>query len=219
MKKIESGLIEYYVKGENPILLIISGMHGDEYSVIKPLTDYVKSHENNLPDFIFIPEASPSAVKQKTRENKFGNDLNRVFSNEAKDAESAFIMELCGKYSFDLVLSFHEDLETNSFYCYDSGKMPETQLTQLRDFLKQNDIKIFDGIDDPDDEYLGFKIDNGYISLPFNPNNIKPSDELGMWEWGMLNNVIRRIISLEIPCNIDQSKKSTLIEKIFSLTI
>lgn len=72
MKTVQSkqvGSVNYYQKGTNPKILIHCGTHGDEYRSITPLTNYVLENHENLNDFIFVPEFSPTAVQQKTRTN------------------------------------------------------------------------------------------------------------------------------------------------------
>jgi predicted deacylase len=129
--------ISYYKKGVKPILLLMSGTHGNEYKVIKPLINIVYLYSSKLPDFIFIPEVSPSAVKKHTRENDSNNDLNRKFTEQTDDTEARTIMRIVSNYNFKLGISFHEDPELNSFYMYDCAKMDIDILNNFRVHVKQ----------------------------------------------------------------------------------
>ena len=51
-------------------LLILSGMHGDEYEVIDCVKNYL-AENTGLPHYEYISEVSPSAVSRKTRRNAF----------------------------------------------------------------------------------------------------------------------------------------------------
>src|SRR3989344_8617189 len=77
----------YFLKGSHPKLLIHSGTHGDEYEVIDLVEKYIRRYEAKLPDFIFVPKVSPSAVAAKTRKNSQNADINRTFSTNSIDPE------------------------------------------------------------------------------------------------------------------------------------
>ena len=117
------GTINYFQKGKSPKLLLMSGTHGDEYGVIQPLKNIIDKYSEKLPDFIFIPEFSPTAVKLKTRRNKFNHDVNRNFFENTDDPEAKTVMNIVANFNFKMGISFHEDIEYDSFYMYDSEKM------------------------------------------------------------------------------------------------
>ncbi len=79
--------LKYFIKGSNPRLLIHSGTHGDEWGVIEPVKLAVKKYEDQLPDFVFVPEVSPSAVMNRTRVNSGSVDLNRSFTEGTNESE------------------------------------------------------------------------------------------------------------------------------------
>jgi len=61
--------IPYFLSGNNPQLLIVSGTHGDEFAIISSLDEIIQKYIDDLVPFMYIPELSPSAVRQKTRTN------------------------------------------------------------------------------------------------------------------------------------------------------
>jgi len=104
MKKYSANGITYWIKGKNPNLLISSGMHGDEYQVIDLVFKYLRKNYRELPDFLYIPHLSPSAVKKGTRKNKFGHDLNRSFLKRATDKEALTVKRILSKRKFTLFI-------------------------------------------------------------------------------------------------------------------
>ena len=75
-------------KGTDTKLLILSGMHGDESDVVVHVSGFVSTQAESLPDFVYIPTVSPSAIAQKTRQNYLGHDINRCFVDPIQDPEA-----------------------------------------------------------------------------------------------------------------------------------
>ena len=209
----KSGTIDYFQKGTGPILLLMSGTHGDEFGVIEPLKKTIDKYLNKLPDFIFIPEVSPSAVKLKTRRNKFGHDVNRKFFENTDDIEAKTVMNIVSKYKFKLGVSFHEDIEYDSFYMYDSEQMDERMLNNFKANVKELDIGLYSGIDDIKDTTLGQTIVDGYFTPLHKPKKITNGD---FWEWSLINNYVKRLLYPEIPTSLNLKEKTILIELIFT---
>ncbi|MEI7578442.1 MAG: succinylglutamate desuccinylase/aspartoacylase family protein [bacterium] len=170
LKLITNSPIESYTNSENPELLIISGMHGDEFSIINDLRDFLKENIDKLPPCLFIPEASPTAVKAQTRKNSNENDLNRSFSENTDDLEASRIIKQLNNYHFNNVFSFHEDLESDAFYFYTSQRISSKILDEFRNDLINHDISLFSGIDDQNDPTLSNVVKDGYIYEPFSQN-------------------------------------------------
>lgn len=208
--------LPFMVKGEFPELLILSGTHGDEYEVIQSVLQYVDTHYDSLPDFLFIPEVSPTAVSQKTRRNAAGHDVNRHFFNDSKDSEASTVMSVVKKYSpFKLAISFHEDLEIGSFYFYDTGRLHAKDLTDVKKSVVSLDVPLFSGTDDPSDPALGNVVRNGYISTYGNNNPKK-----GMFcMWALSQDVMPRSFVPEIPGMVDQDTKDALVALFFEFTL
>jgi hypothetical protein len=86
------------------------------------------AHE--LPEFMYIPEISPSAVKAKSRKNSFGNDMNRDFGR-LNDPEASALKQILGQLSQVVGISFHQDFEFPQFYVYDTHLMSPEDLEDL----------------------------------------------------------------------------------------
>lgn len=210
--KNQLGPIEYWKKGDHPSLLIMSGTHGDEYEVIGPLAQIINTYAQQLPDYIYIPEVSPSAVALKTRKNAAGRDTNRSFTESTKDIEAKYTMDIVRPHVFDACFSFHEDPDQTDFYIYDNQKLEETALQKLRNHITQYGISLYTGIDDPLDTTLGHMITDGYASLPADPKKLLHGD---FWEWSQHHGVVKRILFPEIPGRLPITNKEFLIKTIF----
>lgn len=209
----KSGPIKYFQKGDNPELLIHSGSHGDEWRVIQPLTNFILNNSNQLPDFIFVPEVSPSAIKKKTRRNKNNIDINRNFFDHSSDLEVVHNLQLIKKHNFNLCLSFHEDPEYSEFYLYDSGQINDKYWQTFVSLLNKTGLETLNGIDDPEDKDLGFTFVNGYFSF----NHLEPNGDSGsMSDYLLSKQKTKRFIIPEVPSNSSQLQKEQIIELVFS---
>lgn len=214
--------LDYYMYGKNPRLFMSSGMHGDECGVISSVSNAIKKYLKNLPSFIFVSIASPSAVKGKTRNNAAGQNVNRGFLKDSTTDESKAIMNIVKSHIFDLSISFHEDLEYPTFfYLYDSlskGKNKDIthSFIKFKEKLVKMKIGLFNGIDDPHDPALGFKFSDGYKAFPY----IKSEKEDGSLETWLINNsVSSRCFTPEIPENYSQEIKDKIVEEFFTCLI
>ncbi len=209
-------ILGYYQKGENPRLLFHSGTHGDEYEVIPLVKETLEKYANKLPDYVYIPEVSPSAVKTKTRRNKNGNDLNRMFLENTKDDEAVANIKFHKNLKFDLCVDFHEDPEFADFYLYDSGQLSTEQLFELRNAIGKIGIGLLTGVDDPGDPTLGFKFTKGYKSFAKHKSNPMGGT---FWDWSQINGIAKRIFVAEIPGVIPKVKKRELVGVLFEKLI
>lgn len=207
------GKIEYYLKGEQPRLLILTGLHGDEAGIITVVEQVVKDVFCQLPPFLYIPRASPSAVRQKTRHNREGLDINRYFFKESPSNEARAIMAIVKSYVFDLCLSIHEDVQQNCFYLYDTQpQAPQKALDKFRADLIAQRINLLNGLDDADDPILGHHFVNGYLSLSVD----KKIANSGTFEaWAIKKGLARRALTPEIPGQVSRRQKQQIIELIF----
>ncbi len=205
--------LDYWQKGEKPTVLILSGMHGDEFGVIEVVRNYLVANANILPNFLYIPAVSPSAVRLRTRVNERGLDLNRSFKDSIVDHEIDAIKKLLMPHRFQLCLDFHEDLEqVNEFYMYDSAKLPADNLEKLRDNLLITGVELYSGPDDPHDSTLSNHIERGYLSLPFSEHK----GESGFFgTWANRAGIIEREVTLEVPGQVAGELKSKLVEVLF----
>lgn len=211
------GAIEYLLRGSHPTLLILSGLHGDEHEVIDAVSDYVRTQSYSLPDFLFIPQVSPSAVLQKTRRNQYGHDINRQFFVHAKDSEVQNIKEVINRHQFNLCLEFHEDHDrTLGFYVYDSGLLTNSQLAAYRALVHTTGARFYTGIDDPFDAHLGFHVERGYVSTPL----VKLPPEAGfLMQWLLTYQKTKRVFSPEIPGKAPLALKQALVATVFDFIL
>lgn len=192
-------------------LLILSGMHGDESDVIGCVKTYISEH--TLPEYEYISEVSPTAVARKTRRNQWNHDVNRQFFNPPTDPEVISFMQKVSEKHFDLCINFHEDPDlASTFYMYDSGTLSEDVLLTLRSTIIEYGAGLHSGKDDPMDANLGFHIEKGYISTPY---DIMPQDAGFSWVWFHNHGITRRDMDIEIPGRAPMELKQKLVDLIF----
>lgn len=195
MKYQEIGGIKYHIKGNSPKLVIHSGTHGDEYHVIEPLRKVVERLYDELPSFLYVPEVSPSAVLLNTRENALGHDMNRVFWGANFDPEVIANKQILATVSHAIALTFHEDLENNAFYIYDSEKLSNDLLEALRARIRTLGLTLYNGQDDFEDEQLQYVFDHGYACVKQGDHYKGPFVD----DWAMYHSHIDRMMTIEMP--------------------
>lgn len=206
--------LEYFVKGNNPKLLIHCGTHGDEFESIDIVKKYVEKYEVNLPDFVFVPVVSPSAVKSRTRFNKNGKDLNRIFFSDSTEIEVRENANILDNYKFDLMVSFHEDPENDSYYIYDEGLDINESVRVLahNQKIKQLGMKLLNGVDDPNDPHLGHKFVDGYNKLVI-PKDYKNNGMATVW--AIAEKKTKNSLTAEIPGKLSIKQKEIIVDTFF----
>jgi len=213
MDKHTTGTIDYYTFGVAPRLFVVSGVHGDETESANLLESWMRERYQDLPPFLYIPFASPSACKLGTRNNAQGHDLNRKFRDHTDDTEVRDYMRIVTGHRFELGLDIHEDRDrTKSFYVYDSSQMDNGELTFYRKSMDELGVPLFTGVDDPEDETLGCTIDRGYYALHSETNEFEP-DEGFSNKWTVRHGIVRRSFTMEIPQLADSRTKQEIISK------
>jgi len=203
----------YYISGENPRLLIHTGTHGDEFGVIEIVKKAIEKYEGMLPDFIFVPEVSPSAVAKKTRNNWADRDMNRSFFAHRDDPEVKVNIEVLKNRHFDLFVSFHEDHEfENEYYIYDVGRgRTENKLVLKHNrVLKERGIRLMNGVDAPEDPNLGYMFVDGYKKFEH-----KNDTDHGIAGWIMDTKIAEEYLMPEIPMKADIKTKEMIVETFF----
>jgi len=187
--------IRYFQKGVNPRLLILRGTHGNEFHILPKVTKVVQELMLTLPDFVFIPEVSPSAVTLQSRKNAYGNDINRGFG-QLSDPEVDVLKEIMSTLSHVVAISFHEDLEfPESFYFYDTHTLDQQRLERFRAQVKELGVPLFSGIDSPEDSALSYPIKEGYVDF------VGAASENGQFieDWALNQGYFSRFFTFEIP--------------------
>lgn len=206
-----------FQKGTDTKLLILSGMHGDESDVVVHVTDFISTQAESLPDFVYIPTVSPSAIAQKTRLNYLGHDINRCFVDPIQDPEALQVCNRISTLNHVISLDFHEDSShENDFYFYDTGEMSDIALDSFREIIQQCGVSLYDGIDDSEDPNLGCHVIQGYVSH----GHDKDAHESGfLTKWMAHKHIISRAFTFEIPGKGNQDTKKKLVHAIFSFFI
>jgi hypothetical protein len=217
IKKISETLpeFEYYVKGDNPTLLIHSGTHGDEYPIIDIVKKCVEKYEPLLPEFVFVPQVSPSAVKARRRFTGTGDDINRIFFSDSQNPEVVENIKVFNGHKFNTLVSFHEDVTVYDYYIYDSGfSVHESEVIKAHNKkIEKLGIKLLNGVDDPEDPSLNYEFKDGYrkfIEEPGDKNN-------GMITvWAMTERGVNETLIPEIPGMLSIKDKETIIDTFFN---
>ena len=203
--------LPYYVRGARPGLLLLSGAHGDEFEVIDSVHAAIDVHQNELPDFLYIPEVSPSSVSGRTRHNCDSLDINRQFVDDTECEEAQAVMALLKDYNIDTCVSFHEDPEQEQFYLYDSGECSAYELARIQEAVKSCGVGLFSGIDDPEDAHLGFEFKDGYRAhVGADGKPVGPIET-----WLIRNKIATRVFGVEVPGKIPASKKDQVTTCLF----
>lgn len=216
MKKFNIAGTTYFIHGEKPSFLVLSGMHGDESEIIPFVRESLDFYKESLPAFLYISEVSPSAVVLKTRVNKSGKDLNREFFDNSKDNEVNATKQIVKDLTFDLCVSFHEDPEQTDFYLYESGDLRGTKIWEkFKEKISNEGVGLMNGIDDTNDVSLGYEFTGGYHSFPPEQNG-KYVEDGTFWSWAMNNKIVKRFLNPEIPGKVSLHKKREVVEIFFS---
>lgn len=107
------------------VVYLSSGMHGDEPAGPLALLELVR--EGILDEevsWVICPVINPTGLKNGTRENSQGLDLNRDYlKKESKEisAHSAWLDSV----SVDFAISLHEDWESTGFYFYEINQVED----------------------------------------------------------------------------------------------
>jgi hypothetical protein len=204
--------IPYIKKGLNPIIGVDTGTHGDEYKVIHSLQLFISNNFSDLPDFLYIPKMSPSAVRKHTRENEDQVDINRVFFSNSPFREVQEIQSILRQYRNLLYYSFHVDTGCRKFYMYDTGRMTHEELDIYRNSMHKNAIGLFSGIDDTD---LGCEVYEGYVSFLDYPDTMNGS----VVNWTMHEGIITRAFVIEIPGLVHQHEMNRITSVVFPILL
>ncbi len=188
-------------------ILITAGLHGDEGSIIPLLEDFLFEFEGISDSIVFIPRMSPSALRSGRRLNDSGHDSNRLFGRKQDDPEHNGVVETIDQHApYDLVVSFHEDVDYPETYVYDTGRqLPLSKVIDWRYEVQQLGIPLLNGLDDPNDPELQHVFVDGY-------NHISHPGRDGQLEtWIVLSGLTPQSLTIEIPSSLTSEQKTELI--------
>ncbi len=202
------------IQGKQPRLGLFAGTHGDEYEVIQSVEKAIEKYKQFLPDFVWIPEISPSAVARKTRFTDQEVDLNRSFRDGSHLAEVVQVQSALQDFRFDYIFSFHEDLELDAFYCYDSESIPPNGWDTFSLSMQGLGVEMMTGYDDILDPALACYFRHGYCDKPKNDPNIGALDG-----WLLAKGITKRAFTPEIPGKASRDMKDAIVDAFFSCFI
>jgi len=211
-------------KGNNPKLGLFSGIHGDEWRIIKHVENIMNKYSDSMSAYLYIPQCSPSAVEKKTRENENGVDLNRSFIKSPTIKEAQELVSALQPFTFDLCIDFHEDPEDSpnaGVYLYDSENIEGSEiLKSFRDQVKKV-APLFTGIDDSSDTGLGRMANEGYRpSLPPEKDNDGNYIYDGYLDfWALIEGKTKRWLTLEVPTSFTDIQKEQVVDIFFKVFV
>jgi hypothetical protein len=205
--------VVYYASSDQPQLLLLSGLHGDESGVIDCLWNFVNKNERRLPDYLYVPEVSATAVALGSRKNAYGHDLNRCFGVEITDREAVILKEIFNGYRFDWALDFHEDCDRNkSFYWYDTEKATEKKLDVIKEKMKVCGIKMYEGVDDTQDLLLNSFVKKGFVFDKHSTGGFLST-------WLINNGFVKRVIGPEVPGKAGKQIKQEIVNEFMEFVL
>jgi hypothetical protein len=206
--------LPYYQSGKKPEILFVSGIHGDEYGVIPYVKKALKKYGKHIPPYMYIPQASKTAVAQKTRRNEDDVDINRHFFSGTSVEEVVRIQTLVSQFRFSYTVTFHEDRDEKRFYMYDmGGVLHETHFFDvLKNELKKLGIFLLDGIDDPNDPILGHRFLEGYCAL-VHGGQIPENGTLE--QWLITHSITKQVLAVEVPGKVSTLYKDKIVDTFF----
>lgn len=105
--------------------VLSAGIHGDEPAGVEAAMRFIEhiARDQALLErwyFLVFPCDNPYGWEHGTRENYYGQDLNRVFNAYPPQPEVQLITRGIKGRRFDLDYEMHEDYESDGFYLYES---------------------------------------------------------------------------------------------------
>lgn len=210
-KKNKAGQ-RYIIKGKKPELLLLTGMHGDEFGAAKSAGKSIKKYFDKLPDFVFVANCSPSALLLGTRDNGDGFNLNRKFFGTTRSLEAKEIMDLVTRFKFDTCFDLHEDTTTKELYMYDFFREDykdnlKPKISKFMSTLEKNGI----GVRHRWDFVHGYR----HFATPD-----KVTNKNGLFcDWSLNRRLVERYVCLETPTILSQEDKDFLMDELFKSLI
>jgi hypothetical protein len=102
-------------------ILITAGLHGNEPFGVTALLEFIERTVSDLNlrnefEFVFIPMINPKALKNSTRLNSEGIDLNRTFSRTTQIPLSKTVMNSLQNETFAMAIDLHGSIIREGFF-------------------------------------------------------------------------------------------------------
>jgi len=106
-----------------------AGIHGDEAGALLGLLQWAELHKDKLSrmPLLIYPCLNPWGLKNNSRFNPQGLDLNRVWDESATPL-IAKIMQKIRDYHFRISICLHEDYDGQGIYLYAPGGSPKVRM-------------------------------------------------------------------------------------------
>lgn len=179
-------------------ILITSGAHGEERSgpiVTMQMVRLLEKDPNHFKylDIDFLPILNPTGYCLGTRENFEGKNLQNWFYDDPKKDEPlsvTLLRKFVENKKYDLLISLHEDPETDKFYLYGTNiDRNSIIIGSLFVLAKSHQFERYHGIDDED---LKLFVDDGFCAV--DPNSSIETFE----EWMSRTKRADCVITIEI---------------------
>lgn len=210
--------LEVISSGHPPYhFLFLTGIHGGPEDCVIPAMRHALSIAD-LDRYMYIPQASPSAVALGTRENAERIDLNRFMLPATSSNEAVHLMEVFEKGSFHVCLDVHGDEYVSTPYLQDS-------ISPSYADLERKWIKTFETLSMQQNQMRGLSVDP--LSVLFiagmerfvrhvNLQSIKKQRGT-MREWLLRNRICSRVIVVEFPTFWSENAISNALLRLFPL--
>jgi hypothetical protein len=146
-------------------IFLSAGIHGDEPAGVEAILTFLEHfHEYAVllegVKATILPCDNPFGYERDRRENADGFDLNQQFQAPNSTQETRLINKVIGQRSFDMALSFHEDVEGEGFYLWERKCPPLKSMGELVMQRMAQEYPI-----EPKAKIEGFPNRQGVISL------------------------------------------------------
>lgn len=127
---------------------VSAGVHGDECAPIWALLNWAESGGTEIDaNLVLVPCFNPVGIRDNTRTNGDGLDLNRHFQNREIPLIESWQDYLEGR-RFDVALNLHEDYDAQGIYLYEVARENpngEQVLTACEELIPREMAETVDG--------------------------------------------------------------------------
>lgn len=131
-------------------LYISAGIHGDEAAAPEALLRWAEKNAPRLASWplLIFPCLNPWGLRNNSREDSAGRDLNRLFHQDDHPVVAA-VRRITRPHHFAVALTMHEDYDAQGLYLYEvqrgSKRMGEKLLAAARKILPPDPRARIDG--------------------------------------------------------------------------